>query len=462
MKLIYHGLAACVGLALLPCVAAPAMAQPVSNASFEQLHAELLNHGTSAKLMIGAHRGQWRDYPENSVAGIVEAITDGADIVEIDVMLTADGVPVLMHDATVDRTTNGTGRVSDLTLAEIKSLRLVEGLGGNAAAVTEHTVPTLEEAMLALKGKALVNLDKGWEIRTEMYQVLQDTDTVDHAIFKGSPDVQQAADFMATDEEILYMHIIDDATASHIGAFPERPPVAYEVIFDSLQDPQVQPDALTAIREDSRIWINTLWDSLAAGHTDENSLRGADENWDTLVEELGATALQTDNVEAMDYWRDGGRLDLWDREPGSIRVQAEDPIPGGQGVGYQDNDANRCGIRPDEPFLDVCDQRGARVLGWIRGGEWVKYSVDVKRSGTYDVSARVSSPYVPAGTIVTEWDGEASGPFSIGNTTSHDALERQDLESRHLEKGVHELTLRMPADQYQNFNIDYFQLDLVK
>lgn len=113
-------------------------------------------------------------------------------------------------------------------------------------------------------------------------------------------------------------------------------------------------------------------------------------------------------------------------------------------------------------MLDLCDQRGATVLGWIRGGEWVKYSVDVKQSGTYNVSARISSPYDPPGTITTEWDCEASGSFSLANTTSHNAFERQNLETRYFEKGTQELTLRMPADEYQNFNINYVQLDLLK
>lgn len=153
-----------------------------------------------------------------------------------------------------------------------------------------------------------------------------------------------------------------------------------------------------------------------------------------------------------------------DRQSGinSLRIQAEDPIPGGRGVAYHDTDANHCDIRPEEPMLDLCDQRGATVLGWIRGGEWVKYSVDVKQSGTYNVSARISSPYDPAGTITTEWDCEASGSFSLANTTSHNAFERQNLETRYFEKGTQELTLRMPADEYQNFNINYVQLDLLK
>ncbi|MCW2131843.1 glycerophosphoryl diester phosphodiesterase [Arthrobacter sp. VKM Ac-2550] len=461
------GLAVVVGLIVLVTavaivVAAAIVQRAPADPPFAKLHSELLDHDSTAKIMIAAHRAQWRDYPENSLPAIMKAMADGADVVEIDVRLTADGVPVLMHDETVDRTTNGTGSVADLSLSEIKKLRLVEGLGGNDAAITNNAIPTLEEAMLAVRHKAFVNLDKGWDIRERLYEVLLATETVDHVIFKGSPDVKQAADFMSIDESILYMHIVDDATATHIGAFPERQPVAYEVVFNSLQDPQVQPAAVEAIRETSRIWVNSMWGSLAAGHTDEGSLRGANHDWNALVK-LGATVLQTDNVEAMDFWRDGGLLERWNHHPGdkSIRVQAEDPVPGGQGVGYLDVDRNQCDLRPEEPMLDVCDNRGAYALAEIRGREWVKYSVDVKRSGTYQISTRVASDG-PAISIMTEWDGEASDTFTIDNTTSLNAFERQPLETRHFEMGIHELTLRVPADIVPGLNIDYFQLDLLK
>ena len=69
-----------------------------------------------------AHRGAPNTHPENTIAAFVEAIELGVDMIEFDVRVTADGYAVLMHDATVDRTTNGTGAVEELTLAEIKQL----------------------------------------------------------------------------------------------------------------------------------------------------------------------------------------------------------------------------------------------------------------------------------------------------------------------------------------------------
>ena len=68
-------------------------------------------------------------------------------MIELDVMRTSDGQLVLMHDTSVDRTTNGTGSVASKTLAQIKALRLKRGLGGAQAAVTDLQVPTLKEAL---------------------------------------------------------------------------------------------------------------------------------------------------------------------------------------------------------------------------------------------------------------------------------------------------------------------------
>lgn len=451
---LLSGFTAVVGLA-------PAAAEP--DQEFDRIHGQLMQHGSDAPLMIAAHRGQWRAAPENSLAAIDRAIADGAEIVEIDVRKTRDGALVLMHDDTVDRTTDGIGKVSDLTLAEIRDLHLKVGLGGAQAAVTDHRVPTFTETMKAIKGRALVNLDKGWDVREDMYAVLEQTDTVDHGLFKGSPTLAAGAEFMAAHADAHYIHLVDDANASDIGAFPGRQPVAYEVLFDAADDPQVQPEALATIESESRVWINSMWYGLAMQYTDESSLRDEDLGWATLVEGYGASMIQTDNVEALDYWRGGGDLDRWNprESPRPIRIQAEDYAPGGEGVGYHDLDDNRCTImRPDEG-VDICDQDGAIAVNWIRGGEWIRYSITVERAGRYQLSARVSSPYDPAGTVTTEWDGAAGRPVEIRNTTSHRAFELQRLESLDLTAGEHDLVLRMDEDAYQNFNLDYLQLDRV-
>jgi len=98
--------------------------------------------GCSRTYAIG-HRGAPQLAPENTIASLEAAADRGADWVETDVQFTKDGVPVLMHDDTVDRTTDGTGRVDQLTAEEISRLT-VDG-GGR--------VPTLEQALRALKDR---------------------------------------------------------------------------------------------------------------------------------------------------------------------------------------------------------------------------------------------------------------------------------------------------------------------
>ncbi|MEX2648205.1 MAG: glycerophosphodiester phosphodiesterase [Alphaproteobacteria bacterium] len=93
------------------------------------------------------HRGAARLAPENTLAGLRKAKAEGATWVEFDVKLTADGIPIVLHDDTLERTTNGTGPVARLTLAEIA--RLDAGSWWGPAFAGER-VPTLETALATL------------------------------------------------------------------------------------------------------------------------------------------------------------------------------------------------------------------------------------------------------------------------------------------------------------------------
>ena len=94
-------------------------------------------------------------FPENSISSFFGALDEGANGVELDVQLTADGNLIVMHDPTVDRTTTGTGCVSALTFDEIRATRLLDANG----AATDERPPTLAESFTAAGGVALVNLD---------------------------------------------------------------------------------------------------------------------------------------------------------------------------------------------------------------------------------------------------------------------------------------------------------------
>lgn len=99
-----------------------------------------------------AHGGGLGRAPANTLAALEQAMADGADVLEVDAQLTADGVLVLMHDDTVDRTTDGTGRVDTLTWAEVQGLNAAFGYEGEPAdrfAEYGITVPALADALAA-------------------------------------------------------------------------------------------------------------------------------------------------------------------------------------------------------------------------------------------------------------------------------------------------------------------------
>ncbi len=106
---------------------------------------------------IWAHRGASARQPENTIAAFTAAMEAGADGVELDVQLTADGVPVVIHDEKVDRTHDGTGWVSGFTLAQLQNLQSLIKPKGNPM-VTR--IPSLAEALdLLTVGAQLINIE---------------------------------------------------------------------------------------------------------------------------------------------------------------------------------------------------------------------------------------------------------------------------------------------------------------
>ncbi len=110
----------------------------------------------NGRTIVGAHRGGPRSgFAENAIATFENTVQQVPTLLEIDIARTRDGVLVLMHDDTVDRTTTGTGRVSDLTLSELRTLQLEDGDG----LALDAGVPTLREALDWAAGRAVLELD---------------------------------------------------------------------------------------------------------------------------------------------------------------------------------------------------------------------------------------------------------------------------------------------------------------
>lgn len=109
-----------------------------------------------AQITVISHRGEHLAHPENTIPAFQAAVDAGADYFELDVRTTSDGKLILMHDGTVNRTTNGTGRVREMTFAQIRALDAGVKFDSKFAGTQ---VPTFEEALNFAHGKIGVYLD---------------------------------------------------------------------------------------------------------------------------------------------------------------------------------------------------------------------------------------------------------------------------------------------------------------
>ncbi len=108
-----------------------------------------------------AHRGNRVLFPENTIAAFKQAFSDGADILETDLHLSLDGEFICIHDATVDRTTNGLGKVKDFSLNDLKTFRILN----TQSYLTEYQIPSLLETLRILPEKKALAL----ELKTDRF-----------------------------------------------------------------------------------------------------------------------------------------------------------------------------------------------------------------------------------------------------------------------------------------------------
>ena len=269
-----------------------------------------LRNPDSQKVLVVSHRGDWRNAPENSLQAFRNCLNMNVDMIEIDLKQTKDGHLVLMHDETIDRTTNGKGRPSDYTLEELQQFRLINGLGR----VTDHVIPTLEEVLNLCKGKILINIDKGYDFFKEVYELTERTGTTGQVVIKSSYPLskvrQENGDVL---DKVIYMPIIqlDKPDAERIlDEYLTISPVAIECCFENYTS-DVQRLLQKIKSSGVKIWINSLWASLNAGHDDDRAVEKGEveESWGWIVSQ-GATLIQTDRPAAMiSYLKEKGLHD---------------------------------------------------------------------------------------------------------------------------------------------------------
>lgn len=183
-------------------IASAALAITASLASTSAVHAA--PDSPASNVVLVAHRGAvGPGQPENTLAAFRQAIAGGAEAIEIDLRGTKDGEIVVIHDATVDRTTNGSGAVADQTLAQLRQLDAGRG----------ERIPTYQEVLRLVSGTGIVlllDIKKGGVLdRRKVIRVTEDYDAIANVIV-GPRNLEDLKAFRALNPGLRTLGFVDE------------------------------------------------------------------------------------------------------------------------------------------------------------------------------------------------------------------------------------------------------------
>ena len=251
--------------------------------------------GKSKHVMIFAHRGNWRNSAENSILAFQDCINEGLDGIEVDLQMTKDSVLIIMHDETLDRTTTGSGKVSDYTIDELRKLRLLNPIGVK----TRQTIPTFEQVLLLAKDKILIQVDK-WKAYGQQVADLAKKYNCERQIILRTTDNSKTT-------KQKYGNLLDNLIVMPVLVC-KGGKVDEENLQDFIKNYSSPVMSFSFIREDYpilrkiknlqemgyRIWFNSLWDTFNAGHDDELAVTDPDNSYGWLINH-GANIIFSDN-----------------------------------------------------------------------------------------------------------------------------------------------------------------------
>jgi glycerophosphoryl diester phosphodiesterase len=247
----------------------------------DKIRKEFTN-SASKNVLVAAHRAVHHAYPENSLAAIQEGIRLGIDIVEIDVKVSSDGIPMLMHDGKIDRTTNGKGDLEEQTFEELRKLNLVV-----KGSVTSEKIPTLEEALMLAKGKILVDLDLKTSSIDKIMEVVKKTGS-ENSVFFFDSDYAILDQVDKSDKKFMLM------PRAYSFAMADSALTKFEPEVVHIDSKFYTKEVCKLIKKGrARIWINAL------GGPDGEIRKGNAKQALTELTKNGANIIQTDEPEIM-------------------------------------------------------------------------------------------------------------------------------------------------------------------
>ncbi|MDB6452997.1 glycerophosphodiester phosphodiesterase family protein [Falsirhodobacter sp. 20TX0035] len=241
-------------------------------------------------------------------AAIQRARDVRADIVEVDVRQSADGVLFLCHDETLERMA-GVGRPAEsFTMSELKKFSLREDNGGEGRATTAEQIPTLDEALDLIRGNIFADLDlKDRGLFPQVAEAARRMGAQDYVDLKTEVAIRADLDWVAAQkiDGIAFMamtRFTSDTVEERLALLSTIRPFMAEIRFDDLNTIAANRDRFEAAN--LSLWKNTLDPANSGEWNDEAALKDPDAIWGTLIR-AGISCIQTDEPEALRAWLEG-------------------------------------------------------------------------------------------------------------------------------------------------------------
>ncbi|HRO45176.1 glycerophosphodiester phosphodiesterase family protein [Agriterribacter sp.] len=311
---------------------------------------------TKYKLAVIAHRGNHVKVPENTLESVKAAIKSGADYVELDLRTTKDGYLIIHHDATVDRMTNGTGNINNLTLAELQQLKVADK---NKPTKKTYRIPTFSEVLKAAKGKINIYLDFKDAVVAETYRQIREAGMEKQVVVYVNK-IPQYREWRKTAPGMpLITSVIEEVkNKEQLTFFLGQGTIE---VLDNVYDREM---VATANDNGVAVWLDV-----------QSGDEGADD-WNQALQK-GIQGIQTDHPEALIAYLNKSGL----RNGLGKDLTSEDPYTKYKKKTYRELKNIKYGKAPgDENMFDAYFpkdmQPNARVIVYIHGGGWTRGDKD--------------------------------------------------------------------------------------
>ena len=270
-----------------------------------------LFESTKEKMFIVAHRGNaGGNIPCNTIAAYETALKQGADMIEVDLEMTADGKLVIFHPGMEKVHLHSERAIPTMTFEEVQALRYYN----YDQVPTQFGVETFDDILETFRGRCFINVDKFWGHPAEISHAIRRHGMSDQMLVKSSPSADVVKTLSEVAPEIAYMPIInkDDGTHESLMASGINY-IGCEILFYDDTAPQASPEFIGRLHRDGKLaWGNAIIYNcraqIAAGHSDDTALCGDPEKGWGWLADRGFDIIQTDwTAMLINYLKETGR-----------------------------------------------------------------------------------------------------------------------------------------------------------